>query len=652
MNGRRRSWLQGAAPFLLWWPKVDRGALRADLVAGLTGSFVVLPQGVAFATIAGLPPEYGLYTAMVPAVVAALFGSSWHLVSGPTTAISIVVYAAISPLAEPGSAQYVSLALTLTFLVGAIQLAMGLGRLGTLVNFISHTVVIGFTAGAAILIAASQLKNFFGIAIPRGASFAQIVRAVVTQAGEASPYVTAVGAITLLTGLLVRRYARRFPYMIAAMLVGSLAGVALDRIFGPQVTGIRTVGALPGSLPPLSHPVLAAEIVRQLGGNAFAITMLALTEAVSIGRAIAVRSEQRIDGNQEFIGQGLSNLVGSFFSSYASSGSFNSSGLNYEAGARTPLAAVFAAMFLAVVLVLVAPLAAYLPVAAMAGILFLVAWGLIDFHHIRAIVRASRSETAILAATFLSTLFLDLEFAIYVGVILSLGFYLNRTSRPLVASLIPDQDDPRRQVASDQGQPECSQLKIIEVHGSLFFGAVSHVQQVLHAIDADNPQQKHVLVVAHSINFTDVAGAEMLVQEARRRRRMGGGLYLAGVKGRTLEVLRRGGYLEEIGEENIFDDLDRALERIGPRLDQATCQACQTRLFEWCRGLPSAEREVRRPRRAGIAAAMAAAAFAEEGEVESAREIMADTRAGEQGGEREGRAEKAAPPARTASGSR
>ena len=653
MLDRRFPWLRGALPFLGWRSRVDGASLRADLLAGLTGSLVVLPQGVAFATIAGLPPEYGLYTAMVPAVVAALFGSSWHLVSGPTTAISIVVFAAISPLAEPGSAHYVSLALTLTFLVGAMQLAMGLGRLGTLVNFISHTVVIGFTAGAAILIAASQLKNFFGVAIPRGASFAQILRGMVAQAGEASPYVTAVGAITLLTGILVRRYARRFPYMIAAMLVGSLAGVVLDRIFGPAVTGIRTVGALPRSLPPLSHPMLSAEVVKQLGGNAFAITMLALTEAVSIARAIAVRSEQRIDGNQEFIGQGLSNMVGSFFSSYASSGSFNRSGLNYEAAARTPLAAVFAALFLAAVLILVAPLAAYLPVAAMAGILFLVAWGLIDFHHIRAIARASRSETVILAATFLSTLFLDLEFAIYVGVILSLGFYLSRTSRPLVASMVPAQDQAPRPFPGEAEQPECAQLKIVEVHGSLFFGAVSHVQQVLHAGDSDDRQQKHVLVVAHSINFVDVAGAEMLVQEARRRRRMGGGLYLVGVKRRTLEVLRRGGYLEEIGEGNIFDDLDRAIETIDARLDKSVCRACRKQVFARCRALAPAVEE-RRPLRPGLAAAMAAAAFAEEGEMESAREIMGEAPAEEAPGQPrekpDGLPVKPALPALTASG--
>ena len=617
MSRKRASWVPRVLVFLGWWPRVSRETWRGDLIAGLTGAIVVLPQGVAFATIAGLPPEYGLYSAIVPAVIAALFGSSWHLVSGPTTAISIVVFSVVSPLAEPGSAEFISLALTLTFMVGAIQLAMGLARMGTLVNFISHTVVIGFTAGAAILIATSQLKNFFGLAIPRGASFARTISALLEQAGEISPYVTAVGVITLLTGILFRRFLPRFPYLIAAMLVGSLAGVAIGSLFGPAAAAaIRTVGALPGTLPPLSHPALSAATLKQLSGSALALALLALTEAVSIARAIAIRSEQRVDGNQEFIGQGLSNLVGSFFSSYASSGSFNRSGLNYEAGARTPLAAVLAAVFLVTILLLVAPLAAYLPVAAMAGILFLVAWGLVDVRQIRSILRASRSETAILLATFFSTLFLELEFAIYVGVVMSLVIYLNRTSRPVVGALVP-------------GQEECSQLKIIEVHGSLFFGAVSHVQQVLQAIDLDHPQQKHVLVVASSINFTDVAGAEMLVQEARRRRRMGGGLYLAGVKGRTLELLRRGGYLAEIGEENVFVSLAQAIEQIDQRLDKTICQRCQTPVFEKCASLASRDPKPRRPAAAAIEAAMTAAVFAEAGEMDTAKRIMADARRAE-----------------------
>jgi SulP family sulfate permease len=625
MNGARTSALAKVLGFLDWWPRVDRAALRGDLVAGLTGALIVLPQGVAFATIAGLPPEYGLYSAIVPAIVAALFGSSWHLVSGPTTAISIVVFAAISPLAEPGSAGFIQLTLTLTFLVGVIQLAMGIARLGTLVNFISHTVVIGFTAGAAILIASSQFKNFLGLSIPRGATFYRTIEAVVAQAGEINPYVTAVGAITLLAGVAFKRFFPRFPYMIAAMLVGSAAGVALNSLYDPAVTEIRTVGALPGTLPPLSHPVLSASIVKELAGSALALSMLALTEAVSIARAIAVRSEQRIDGNREFVGQGLSNILGSFFSSYASSGSFNRSGVNYEAGARTPLAAAFASFFLAAIVLLVAPLAAYLPIAAMAGILFLVAWGLIDFHHIGGIVRASRSETAILATTFFSTLFLELEFAIYAGVLLSLVLYLTRTSRPPVLALAPNRDDPRDAFfAGASGQPECSQLKVIEVHGSLFFGAIDHVQQRLLEIDATEPGHRHVLVVADGINFADIAGAEMLAREARRRRKMGGGLYLVGLKPRTLEVLRAGGYLREIGAENVFESEARAIEEIRRRLDEEVCAVCRKRVWEQCGSEAPRARQPRAPAAAGLAAAFEAAAFAEAGEPDTARQIISE----------------------------
>ncbi len=589
MNQATSSWIPRAFPFLRWGRRVDRESLRGDAVAGLTGALVVLPQGVAFATIAGLPPEYGLYSAILPAVVAALFGSSWHLVSGPTTAISIVVFAAVSPLAEPGTETYVRLALTLTFMVGMLQLALGVARVGTLVNFISHTVVVGFTAGAGLLIASSQLKAFFGVDMPRGASFYHNVRAFIAHAGDIDPWVTSVAAATLLTAVLARRWLPRLPYMIVAMLVGSIAGAVLNAVVGQDTTHLRTVGALPRALPPLSAPRFDFDVMHQLWGNALAVTMLALTEAVSIARAVAVRSEQRIDGNQEFIGQGLSNVVGSFFSSYASSGSFNRTGLNYEAGARTPLAVVFASAFLAVTILLVAPLAAYLPTAAMAGILFVVAWSLVDVRHIRSIVRASRSETVILAATFLATLLVDLEVAIYVGVTASFVFYLGRTSRPLVRAVVPHPRDPKRRFLASQGLPECSQLKIVEVRGSLFFGAVDHVQHRLQQIEEENPRQKHILIIADCINFADLAGAEMLAREARRRRRAGGGLYLLGVKERTGEVLRSGGYLLEIGPENVFTSKAAAIEQIDKKLDKSVCQLCGRRIFKECPTAPAEE---------------------------------------------------------------
>lgn len=587
--------IKAFTPFRSWLPLVSRATVKDDAMAGLTGALIVLPQGVAFATIAGLPPEYGLYAAMIPAIIGAVFGSSWHLVSGPTTAISIAVYASLHNLAEPGSAEYVRLALTLTFLVGLYQFVLGLARMGTLVNFISHTVVIGFTAGAAMLIAGSQLKNFFGIPIPRGTPFFEIIEQFFLQLGGINPAVTGIGAVTLLSGLLARKYLPKFPYMIVAMVIGSVVAAIVNAVLGGEAaTGIKTVGALPAGLPPLSLPDFSGKAIHDVAMPALVITMLALTEAVSISRAIATRSEQRIDGNQEFVGQGLSNLVGSFFSAYASSGSFNRSGVNYEAGARTPLASVFASIALLVILLLVAPLAAYLPTAAMAGILFLVAWGLIDFHHIKAIWHTSKPEAAILWVTLIGTL-INLEKGIFLGILLSLIMYLYRSSRPVVEPVVPVGEPGYQHFENAKGYPECPQVRFTRIHGSLYFGAVDHIQRALQQIDEDNPLQKTVVIAAPAINFVDVAGAEMLAQEARRRRRLGGGLYFWRLKDSVHKFLRQGEYLKDIGEGGFFPVKSNVAGAIYWTLDPNVCRTCKTRIFQECHGdeLPDGNRRLR-----------------------------------------------------------
>ncbi|PKO66714.1 MAG: sodium-independent anion transporter [Betaproteobacteria bacterium HGW-Betaproteobacteria-14] len=581
-------WLLKLAPFLAWWPQVGRDTLKSDLSAGLIGAIIVLPQGVAFATLAGMPPQYGLYAAMVPAIVAALFGSSWHLVSGPTNAISLVIFATLSQLADPGSAKYIGLALSLTFLVGIMQLAMGLARLGQLVNFISHTVVIGFTAGAAVLIMSSQLRNFFGIPLPRGLSFIETLRQFVLHLADIKPWVLAVSVFTLVAGLATRRWLPKVPYMIVAMLAGSLLAAALNAYFGAAQTGIATVGALPGALPRLSMPDFSFDTEMRLAGIALAVTALGLTEAVSIARSIASKSGQRIDGNQEFIGQGLSNIVGSFFSAYAASGSFNRSGVNYEAGARTPLAAIFAALFLILVLLVVSPLAAYLPNAAMAAILFMVAWGLIDTHHIGTILRVSRSEAAVLAVTFFATLLMHLEMAIIAGVLVSLIIYLNRTARPGINSIVPDAADPaRRSKVRKAGEAECPQLRILRIEGSLYFGAVNHVAEYLSYLADARPDIKHLLITGKRMNFIDIAGAELLAAEARKRRAAGGSLYLYGLSERAQRFLGQPPFSEDIGTDAIFATKKDAIAAIVNRFDMGVCANCKARIFNECMALPA-----------------------------------------------------------------
>ncbi len=585
----KSGWLGRVFPALRWWPRLNRDALRADLAAAVVGAIVVLPQGIAFATLAGLPPQYGLYAAMVPAVVAALWGSSWHLVSGPTNAISLVVLAAMTQLAEPGSAKYINLVLVLTFLVGATQLVAGLARLGVLVNFISHTVVVAFTAGAALLIIASQLRNFFGVPVPAGTSFFETLHAFTAGADEIQTTTLLVGVITLAAGIASRRWLPRVPYMIVAMFAGALAGYAINRWHSAGSASIKVLGALPAALPALSLPKFSFDTMRALGSAAIAVSVLGLVEAVSIARSIALKSGQRIDGNQEFIGQGLSNLAGSFFSAYPSSGSFNRSGANYEAGARTPLAAVFSAGFLVLIVLAVAPLAAFIPVASMAAILLLVAWGLFDFHQMRTIVRASRAEGALLAITVFATLTLHLEIAILFGIVLSLLLYLNRTSRPALRSIIPDPASPARKFRERRpGETECPQLRLLRIEGSLYFGAVSHVGDYLQQIEERRPAQKHLLLLSKSMNFVDVAGAELLAGEARRRRARGGGLYFHGLRESAAKMLHGPAFGSEFSPGSTFATKGAAIAGIFARLDRGVCATCRARIFQECQSLPLA----------------------------------------------------------------
>jgi SulP family sulfate permease len=554
--GQLIPFLRKIFPFLRWWNFIGWDTTRADLMAGLTGAVIVLPQGVAFAMIAGLPPEYGIYTAIVVPLVAALFGSSLHLISGPTTAISIIIFSSLSPIATPGSAEFIQLALTLTFLAGIFQLSFGLVRIGILVNFVSHSVLVGFTAGAAILIATSQLKHIFGLELPGSGSFFITWTNILRQMNTLNPYALVVAAGTFVSAGLIKYFKPRWPGLLIAMIIGSIMAIFL----GAQSHGIRLMESLPVHLPPPSLPDLSVTTLRELAPKAFAVAMIGLIEALSIARSIAAFSRQQIDGNQEFIGQGLSNIVGSFFSSYAGSGSFTRSGINYHSGAMTPLSAIFSAIFLALILLLMAPLTVYLPIPAMGGVILLVAVNLIDFKNIKNIIRTSKDEAAVLLTTFFATLFLDLEFAIYSGVLMSLILYLSRTAHPEIIELTHDPESFGQLI--DQTQISRSFFKIIRIDGSLFFGAVNHIMDFFYNIDKNEPYKCHLLIIAYGVNFIDITGAEMLVNESRRRKGLRGGLYLCGLKKQAREVLDRGGYIEAIGTENLFSSETEAVAKI------------------------------------------------------------------------------------------
>lgn len=579
---RNLAFLQRFFPFLAWAGTVNRSSLYADLLAGLTGAVIVLPQGIAYALIAGLPPEYGLYTAMITPIIAGLFGSSVHLISGPTAAISIVVMSVTSGVAEVGTPEFITIALLITLLAGLIQFGFGLARLGVLVNFISHTVVIGFTAGAAILIGTSQLKYVVDAEVVNGSSFVETWNQLIPQVADANLLAVGIAVVTIIVTIVVKKINRKLP----SMLIGMIAGSFFCWIMNGKERGIALVGELQSQLPSLSVPSLSSEQMGALLPGAFAIAVLGLVEAVSIARAIAIRSGQRIDGNQEFIGQGLSNVVGSFFSCYAGSGSFTRSGANYDAGAQTPLAAIFAALILILILLLVPQATAYLPMPAMGGAILLIAWNLVDVPHIVHICKSHKEEAAILVVTFCSTLFVELEFAIYVGVIMSLTLYLRRTSKPKVFEIapIPSQSGTYLRSVTFFDLNECPQLKIFRIDGSVFFGAVDYIQLRMRIMCSSDNSSSHMLLHCSGISFMDLAGAEMLYQEAQKLEKQGGGLSFCSINNIIKNEFASMNYLEKFGEENFYTTNDAALESVIPKLDQSVCDTCRLRIFKQCPG--------------------------------------------------------------------
>ncbi|EIY8042185.1 SulP family inorganic anion transporter [Vibrio vulnificus] len=478
-------------PFLKWLPKVNAQSLQADFWAGLTGAIIVLPQGIAYAMIAGLPAEFGLYTAIIPAILASLFGSSHHLISGPTAALSVIVFTTVSQFAEPSTPLYIQLCFTLTLCAGLIQLLFGLLRFGAVVNFVSHSVVLGFTAGAAIVIGVSQLKHVLGLQYNSGETAMENLLLLGSHFVDFNGKELSVGMVTILVCVMCKRIWPKLPHMLLA----TLASMAFALWMNQAGYSVLMVSEVSSSYLSLSSPFAGLSHVEPMLGGIVAVAMLGLVEAISISRSVALKSRQSLDSNQEFVGQGISNIVGSFFSCYVSSGSFTRSGVNYSSGAKTPLAAVFAALLLLVIMLLFAPYAAYIPIAGMGGLLLVVAWYLVDVHHITTIVKHDKKEAVVLVATCLAALFLHLELSIYVGVGASLFFYLRKTSRPAIEQLSHD----------ELNLEQHDDIAVIRINGSIFFGCVQYLHQEMQSVRA-----KHLIILGRGINFIDHLGVQML----------------------------------------------------------------------------------------------------------------------------------------------
>jgi len=538
-------------PFVIWLKAINRPYLKADFEAGFIGAVLVLPQAIALATLAGMPPQYGIYASVIPVIIAALWCSSWHSVSGPNTALCVLIAFSVAPFANPGSTEYIGFVLILTLMVGIIQLFVGMLRLGSVLDFISHTVIsaIVLSVGLITIIAASS--SFIGVLSNFGEPFFIRVYQLFHDIPHANLFSLSVGIVTLLVGLLSRLYWRRYSLVIA-LIAGSICTLILNANYGSATTNIEMIGNLSISLWPFQIPNIDLEdtpIILQLISSAFAIAFLGLMQSVVISRSIAINSNQRIQTNQEIIGQGLSNTIGAFFSSFASSGSFNRSAANYAAGAKTPLAAIVASILLVLFVINASSMIAFMPLPVVAGILMLVGIGLIDMKEIKRAM-LSKQESLIFFSTLMVALIFGLNSGVFVGVLLSLISYLWKASTPNISINEHDARDGRL-------------VAEVTISGNLFFGSLRYVEKILSNIDKEGKDKMIILLRTDHLTFVDVPAAIMLVSEAKRWTENGNWFYLYVVNNPVLSSIKKSGLLNSFEDQYIiYHHLDHPMKEI------------------------------------------------------------------------------------------
>ncbi|MFH1176979.1 MAG: SulP family inorganic anion transporter [Acidobacteriota bacterium] len=571
-----------------------RGDVRPDLVAGLTVAMVAIPQSIAYAAIANLPPHYGLYSAAVAAIVGALWGSSRFLSTGPTNAASLLVLSILLPLAPGGAPEYLLAASLLAVMVGVFRVVMGLAGFGVLVNYASRSVLLGFMAGAAVLIALNQLPQLLRLSPPSAlGAVGSVVELAPRLAASHLPSL-ALGLGTLALTLLVNRIWKTFPGSLVAMV----AATAVVAGLGVGELGVRVVGEIPRALPGFTafslDWLLDGGLVRAMITGALAVAVLGLVEALSIARSLARETGDRLDINQEFVGQGMANVAAGLLGGYTCSGSFTRSAVNFQAGARTPMASVYSGLAVLLGTLAMAPYASLLPRSALAGVLLLIAYKMIDVKGIGHVFEASRQEGAILAATFLATLLLPLEFAVLSGVLLSLGMYVHQSSQPSVHPAVPD--ETYRHFVERPGASACSQLGVMDIRGPLFFGAADHVEKALRDNLEENPGQHHLLLRMHGVNQCDLAGIDMLESVVKLYRELGGDLFMVQVRPPVREIMEHSGFASLLGADHFLgqeEAIDQLFETV---IDPAVCiYECEQRVFAECQAVPKHQYDAHLP---------------------------------------------------------
>ncbi|QXD16804.1 sulfate permease [Rhodocaloribacter litoris] len=544
---------------LTWLPGYGREDLRGDLVAGLTVGVMLVPQGMAYALLAGLPPIYGLYASFVPLLIYPIFGTSRHLAFGPIAIDMLIVAAGLGLIVAPGSPRYVELAILLAAMVGTLQLLMGIARLGFLVNLLSRPVITGFTAAAALIIACSQLGNLLGVSLPSSQHLHTLLWAALRHLADWHMPTLGLGAGAVLVIVLLQRRLPAVPGPLVAVVLGTLLawGLRLDR------NGVEVVGAIPTGLPGFQVPSFDLTAARLLLPTAVTLALVQFMNVVSLGKVFAAKHRYTIRPNRELVALGLANLGGSFFRSPPVSGSFSRTAVGAHAGTRTALANAVAALVIALTLLFLTPLFFYLPIPIFAAIIMVAALGLIDVNELRFLFRAKRIDGYIAVLTFLATLFIGIQEGVLIGVGASVAAVMYRISRPNVAELghLPGTRSFRDLQRHPDARPIAGIL-LLRIDASFSFANAEYLRDLILARSEKDERIRAIVLDASSVNDLDLTAASVLRSVAETLQARGLELYLAGVKGPVMDVITRTGLDVLIGRDHFFLSPHRAVKHL------------------------------------------------------------------------------------------
>jgi SulP family sulfate permease len=546
-------------PILDWLPNYNASLFKGDLIAGITVGIILIPQGIAYALIAGLPPIYGLYCALVPQVMYAVFGSSRQVSIGPVAMDSLIVATGVSTLALAGSESYISIAILLALMVGAIQFIMGVFSLGFIVNFLSKPVITGFTSAVALIIGLNQFRNLFGVDIVQSDQIQIIIEDIWLQINDFNYHTTSIGLISALLIIIFRKINKKIPNALIVVVLG----VLIMKYFGNSFADVSIVKDIPSGLPKFGIPDFDIALLKELLPIALTLVMVGYLETISIGKSLeAKQDEYRIRPNQELIALGLSNMVGSLFKAYPSTSSFSRSAINQESGAKTGMAALISVVMVVITLLFLTPLFYHLPQTVLAAIIIVAVFGLINFKEAIFLWKANQLDFCLMLATFLATLLLGIEQGIIIGVSLSLIILIFRTSRPYVAELgkVPNANFYRNKERFSEVIID-EDILVFRFDAQLFYANSNYFRDKLDEMMVKKGSALKLIVLdAESINRVDSTGVEMLKERIRFCQKKGILFYFAGVKGPVRDDLFRSGILEIIDLNHFFMRANQAVK--------------------------------------------------------------------------------------------